>query len=165
LNPVRQYIPLLARHAGVWEGRYRHIDPDGREQETCLFRIAVEFPDEGAAYRQTSHYWWPDGRTDQLIFEAQYADGRLHWDSGRIRGSLWALDDMSFYLRFAFTEDPGSEVCEMIQLSADGEHRARTWHWFRGGRLWRITLVSERRVSLQPADLRNLTAAPVTGPG
>jgi len=40
----------------------------------------------------------------------------------------------------------------MIQLSQDGAHRARTWHWFRDEALWRITLVRERRESLDPAD-------------
>lgn len=160
MNPVRIHIPLLARHEGVWEGRYRHLNPDGVEQETCSFRIAAEFPEQGAAYRQTSQYWWPDGRTEQLMFEAQYADGRLHWDTGRIRGSMWALDDVSLYLRFSFSADPGAEVCEMIQLSADGGHRARTWHWFRAGKLWRVTLVSERRVSLRPADLQTLAVPP-----
>ena len=27
---VREEMPLLARHEGVWEGTYRYYDPSGR---------------------------------------------------------------------------------------------------------------------------------------
>ncbi|HNR23212.1 MAG TPA: hypothetical protein PKL49_09325, partial [Steroidobacteraceae bacterium] len=48
--------------------------------------------------------------------------------------------------------DPGNQVTEMIQLSRDGIHRARTWHWLRDEQLWRITLVREQRTSRDLAD-------------
>jgi len=48
--------------------------------------------------------------------------------------SWWArfreVDDMTVYLRFGFEGDETVEVCEMLQISQDGQHRARTWHWF-----------------------------------
>jgi len=55
--------------------------------------------------------------------------------------------DRTLYIRFGFAGDPGGYVCEMIQLSPDGLHRARSWHWFRDHALWRTTLVREHRVS------------------
>ncbi len=152
MNPVRQYLPLLARHAGIWEGEYTHIAPDRAVQDQHLFRILVELPEDGeAAYRQTSHYWWPDGRTQQLVYEARYADGCIVFDTGRIHGRCREIDERTLYLRFGFHADPAGYVCEMLQLSADGRHRARTWHWFRNDELWRLTLVRERRV---PGDRR-----------
>lgn len=163
MNVLHTELPLLTRHAGVWEGLYTHVAPDRTVQEQQLYRIKVEFPDHGPAhYRQTSHYWWPDGRTDQLVYEAAWraADRRLAWDSERIAGSLWALDDVTLYLTFAFKSDPGAYVCEMIQLSPDGVHRARTWHWFREHALWRITLVQERRTSLDPDDFERRSGPP-----
>jgi hypothetical protein len=33
----------------------------------------------------------------------------------------------------------------MIQISEDGRNRARTWHWFREQKLFKITLTQERR--------------------
>jgi hypothetical protein len=162
MNPLHRALPLLTRHAGVWEGEYVHVSPDLSTQETQAFRIKVEFPDDGPAhYRQTSHYWWPDGRTDQLVFEAAWdpAVGRLVWDNGRIKGQLWQLDDVTLYLTFGFDADPGSYVCEMIQLG-DGEHRVRTWHWFRAHAPWRLTLVRERRVSLDPSEFERRSGAP-----
>lgn len=149
MNPVHRHIPLLARHVGVWEGEYTHIAPDRSVQEQLLFRILVELPDDGpAAYRQTSHYWWADGRTQQLMYEGAYRDGRIEIDNGRIHGACWQVDDLTLYIRFGFHAEPAGYVCEMIQLSPDGVHRARTWHWFRDHALWRITLVREHRVGL-----------------
>lgn len=147
-NPVVEHIPLLAAHEGIWEGQYTHLAPDRSVQEQILFRILVEFPtDSTVAYRQTSHYWWADGRTQALMYEGQYRDGRVEFDTGRIAGACWAVDDRTLYIRFGFAGDPGGYVCEMIQLSPDGQHRARSWHWFRDHALWRTTLVRELRVS------------------
>jgi len=162
MNPVREHMPLLARHAGVWEGEYTHLAPDLAVQDRLSFRILVEFPeDSSAAYRQTSHYWWPDGRTEALRYEGNYRDGCVVFDTGRIHGACREVDDRTLYLRFAFNADPSGYVCEMIQLSADGRHRARTWHWFRQDALWRITLVREGRVSFDPAEFsRRLGQAP-----
>jgi hypothetical protein len=163
MNVLHRELPLLTRHAGVWEGEYSHLAPDLTIQEQLRFRIRAEFPDEGPQhYRQTSHYWWPDGRTQQLVYGAAWdpAVGRLTWDDGRIRGQLWQVDDATLYLRFSFHAEPGSYVCEMLQLADDGVHRARTWHWFRDGRPWRLTLVRERRVSADPADFERRTGAP-----
>lgn len=157
MNPVRRHIPLLARHEGVWEGEYAHIAPDRSLQDQLLFRICVEFPEEGpVAYRQRSHYWWPDGRCTQLAYEGRYTDGRVEFDTGRIRGACWQVDELTIYIRFAFADDPGGLVCEMIQLDPEGVHRARTWHWLRNHELWRITLVRERRLSRDPTEFARI---------
>jgi hypothetical protein len=84
-NPVVEHIPLLAAHEGIWEGQYTHIAPDRTVQEQILFRILVEFPADGAAaYRQTSHYWWADGRTQELMYEGRYRDHAL-WRTTLVR--------------------------------------------------------------------------------
>jgi Domain of unknown function (DUF3598), N-terminal len=146
LNPLHRAMPLLARHAGVWTGMYTHVRPDLTVIDRHDFRIVVELPDDGpVVYRQRSHYEWLDGRTEDRLFEGYYADGRVWWDDGRIRGTLSALDATTLYLNFAYGDEAGRYICEMIQLSPDGAHRARTWHWFRAHRLERLTVVRERR--------------------
>ena len=151
MNILYEEIPLLARHAGVWEGTYTHLRPDWSVLDRHAFRIRVELPPEGEiVYRQHTHYWWPDGATQDLVFGARYADKRIWWHTDRIRGALWALDELTLYLTFTFGSDPGSYVCEMIQLSPDGEHRARTWHWFESHQLAKLTLVDERRIERTP---------------
>jgi hypothetical protein len=58
---------------------------------------------------------------------------------------MWEVDDFTLYLRFGYRDDPTIEVCEMIQISKDGQNRARTWHWFRDEKLFQVTLTNERR--------------------
>ena len=71
MNVLHDVLPLLTRHSGVWEGEYHHVGPDLALQDRHAFRIKVEFPVHGPVhYRQTSHYWWDDGRTEQRCFEA-----------------------------------------------------------------------------------------------
>ena len=161
MNPVRQHLPLLARHAGIWEGEYTHLAIDRSVQDQHLFRILVEIPDEGDShYRQSSHYWWPDGRSQQLVYEGRYREGRVHIETARIRGACWAIDDETLFITFGFHADPTGHVCEMIQLSPDGIHRARTWHWFREHVLWRVTLVREHRIEGGAARFTDLASTP-----
>jgi len=149
INPVRSRLPLLYRHKGLWRGRYWFVDPDFRLIDSYAFEIECSFPDDeaGVHYRQTSHYRWDDGRTQAVVFEARLQGDRLCWDNGRIAGRMWAVDDETLYLRFRFHDRPAVHVTEMIQLSPCGQHRARTWHWFRDQRLFQRTLVKEARVS------------------
>jgi hypothetical protein len=151
MNPT---LALMQRHVGIWEGVYTHIDPRDRSvQEELRFQIRVECPTaDGTDYRQTSRYYWPDGRAEELVYSGGALGDRVVFDTGRIRGECWRIDADALYLTFAFTEDPRGRIAEMIQLSADGQHRARTWHWFQDEVLWRITLVRETRTSLDPAD-------------
>jgi hypothetical protein len=153
MSIIKAKLPLLARHEGTWAGTYRFITPqlEIRDQYDCC--INVKFPDDGrggVTYRQESFYTWPDGRTHELVFEAEYADenGRaLAKFDGRIAGKIWELDDRTVYLTFHFADQPGVDVCEMIQLAANNRDRARTWHWFKDGKLFQLTLVDERRVA------------------
>jgi hypothetical protein len=141
---IAERLPLLARHAGVWAGRYRFVRPDLTPIDAYDFRIRVSFP-APKIYRQESDYRWDDGRTDSLVFEGALQGDEIVFDSGRIAGRMWALDEATLYLRFRFADRPGVEVFEMIQLSANGIDRARTWHWLQDGALFQITLVDERR--------------------
>lgn len=146
-NPVFKAIPLLARHEGRWRGTYRFIRPDMSLIDQYDFEILVEFPTgEGCDYRQTSHYRWPNGKTQDVMFEGQCKGERLVWDTARISGAMWAVDETTLYLNFHMKQDPDLKVFEMIQLSSCSEKRARTWHWLRGGTLEKITLVDEQRV-------------------
>ncbi|NDD75027.1 MAG: hypothetical protein EBZ40_08645 [Gammaproteobacteria bacterium] len=143
-------LTLLQRHAGVWEGRYTHIaPPDWRMVGAQDYRIEVEVTASPIAYRQTSHYRHADGRTETLRYEGalRAADDRVVFDDGRICGECWAIETDTLYMWFAYAAAPTTRITEMIQLSRDGQHRARTWHWFESERLVKLTLVDERRLT------------------
>jgi len=144
---VHDGLPLLARNEGRWEGTYTHVRPDGELVDRHDFIIEVTLSaDNARAYRQESHYRWPDGRTRDLVFEAAYADGALTWDNGRIHGRLREISGETIYLTFGFHDTPAIRCHEMIQVSPDGAERGRSWLWYEGNRLERYTLVDERRV-------------------
>ena len=67
--------------------------------------------------------------------------------SGRIAGSIRELDTRTLYTHFRFDDQPGVDVCEAIQLAANNTDRARTWHWFKNGKLFQLTLVDEMWVA------------------
>jgi len=146
MNSVAGEMPVLARSAGRWVGTYRHLSPAGELLDEHAVETASEFPTDGTCdFRLTARSRWSDGRESLSVIEAAHRGGRLVWANERLRGEMWEVDDRTVYLRFAYVADPGLEVCEMIQASADGRSRARTWHWFRDDRLVRITLTEERR--------------------
>lgn len=148
MNPVVQNLPLVYSNRGRWTGAYTFVDVMGVVLDQYNFDIDCEFPEDEPEvhYRQSSHYDWPDGRTQDLVFEACYEDRVLVWDNGRIAGRMWEIDDETIYLTFRFIDDPAVHVTEMIQMSPCRQHRARTWHWFRDHILFQRTLVHEARV-------------------
>jgi len=149
MSVIKTKMPLLARHEGTWAGTYRFITPQMKLLDQYDFRINVKFPDDGKGgltYRQESFYTWADGRTRELAFEGVYAGNGVVF-TGRIAGSIKELDDRTLYTHFWFDDQPGVDVCEAIQLAANNNDRARTWHWFKDGKLFQLTLVDERRLA------------------
>jgi len=149
MSIIKAKMPLLARHAGTWAGTYRFITPQMALLDQYDFRIKVSFPEDGKGgltYRQESFYTWADGRTKDLIFEGTYDQGRVVF-AGRLIGALVEIDDRALYLNFRFADQAGVDVCETIHLAKNNADRARTWHWFKDGKLFQLTLVDEVRVN------------------
>lgn len=145
---IREEMPLLARHAGQWEGTYTHVNPAGeiidqhRSLLTCAFPEVGEFP-----YTQTNAYTWPDGRTETIEFPATLKDGKLHFDTERINGYCWEVDDLAIVLKWTYVKDASVTLYELILLDESGNNRTRTWHWRKDGVCFQRTLIDERRVS------------------
>ncbi|HEV2569439.1 DUF3598 domain-containing protein [Sphingomonas sp.] len=148
---IRDDMPLLARHEGVWDGTYTYYNAAGEKVDEHKSRLFCRFPDSGHPYHQTNHYTWPDGRTDVRDFPATYRDKRVWWDNELIQGSAWEVDqddhNRSVMLYWQRTGDPGLYLYEMIQISDDGQSRCRTWHWIRNGQLETRTAIQEKLVT------------------
>ena len=146
---IKEEMPLLARHEGEWEGAYTYVDAEGKVLDRHRSNLSCRFPrDRGEiAYHQTNRYRWDDGREEVHEFPATYADGRIHFDTERIRGRAWEVDDNTIVLTWTYKGQEHLHLYEMIQLSKEGNDRARTWHWFRDDRLFQRTLIDERRVA------------------
>ncbi len=152
MSDIRQKLPLLARHEGVWDGWYRYYDAECNKIDEHRSRLVCSFPDAGPFdYDQTNHYSWADGRKDVRPFPAVLAGDRIVFQSDLIDG--WAADvpldtfKRTTMLNWVRKNEPGIYLYEMIQLSDCSNYRSRVWHWFRDGRLFQRTLIDEQRVS------------------
>ena len=144
---IRNEMPLLARHEGQWEGVYIHVDPQGAIVDQHKSLLTCTFPDSGPFdYFQTNVYTWDNGKQESLTFPALYRDKRIWWDNERITGSAWEIDQKTIMLTWTRKDLAGSSLYEMIQLSDNGIHRARTWHWFENDILVKRTLIKEEKL-------------------
>lgn len=155
---IREDMPLLARHEGVWDGVYTYYNAAGEKIDQHTSRLFCRFPAGGEfPYHQTNYYTWDDGRTETRDFPAAYHDKRVWWDNELIKG--WAaevgLDEYSrtVMLYWQRQGDPSLYLYEMIQMSDDGQSRCRTWHWIRNGLLETRTAIQEKLVSRDWAAL------------
>ncbi|HVL80550.1 MAG TPA: DUF3598 family protein [Actinomycetota bacterium] len=145
---IRQEMPLLARHEGIWEGTYTFVDREAKVIDRHASRLTCSFPeDPSTPYHQTNEYTWEDGRTERIEFPATYADGRLHFDTERIDGVCWEVDDHCIVLHWVYKADRSVTLYELIHLDDSGNNRSRTWHWFKDGVCFQRTLIDEHRVS------------------
>jgi len=148
---LKKILPLLARHEGVWEGTYQVFNVAGEKTDEHLSRLICRFPETGAPYHQTNHYRWADGRREVRDFPAGVKNNRLFFDNELING--WAcdvaLDDFNrtTMLNWVRTGEPDLYLYEMIQLSDDGQARARVWQWFKADRLFQRTLIQEKFIT------------------
>ncbi len=149
---IREDMPLLARHEGVWDGTYTYFNADNVKIDEHKSRLLCRFPDSGPSpYHQTNWYSWADGRTDIRDFPATYRDKKVWWDNDLIQGSAWEVGQDGFnrsvMLYWQRTGDPLLYLYEMIQISDDGQNRCRTWHWIRNGLLETRTAIQETFVT------------------
>jgi hypothetical protein len=149
---IREDMPLLTRHEGVWDGVYTYYNSVGDKIDEHTSRLLCRFPDDGPyLYHQTNFYTWQDGRTEMRDFPAEYRDKRVWWNNDLIVG--WAAEvpldqnNRTVMLYWQRTGDPSLYLYEMIQIADDGQTRCRTWHWIRNGQLETRTAIQERLVS------------------
>ncbi|GAA4058618.1 DUF3598 family protein [Nonomuraea soli] len=145
---LREDMPLLARHEGEWEGTYTHLDGEGNLIDRHRSHLTCRIVDD-VTYHQTNRYTWDDGRTEVLEFPGTYlGEGRCGFDTERIRGTFWELDDSTIYLHWIYkAEGEDMRLFELIVLSDDGKSKSRVWQWIRNGECVKRTLIDEKRVA------------------
>lgn len=148
---IREAMPVLARHEGVWLGTFRRYDADGEMIAEFPSEITTVFPEDSEFdYRQTNRYI-REGEADIVIDSAGTFDGeRLRFGNDRVRG--WVVDDptdehaRSTLLFFEYLDGSGTYVYETVQISDDGGRRHRATQYYNAdGSLQRRTLIDEVR--------------------
>ncbi len=141
-------FPAHRAHAGVWEGTYRHLGPDGALEQRLRSKVWCAFPESGPVF-----YWQRIELTDETggvaraSFEGSLRGDHVWFDTPTFAGRSWETSDGVVLLNLQRKDEPGAHFVEVIVMGEGGQHRARTWHWFREGRLFRRTLCDEQRVA------------------
>lgn len=139
-------FPAMRAHAGIWEGTYTHLDQEGVVEDRHRARVVCEFPENGEVfYRQHIFFEWEDGRVRDDRFDGVIRDGAVWFDTPTFHGRSWETDAGIVLLHLDRKDEPDACFQEVILMGEGGRHRARTWHWFRDGRLFRRTLCDEVR--------------------
>jgi hypothetical protein len=145
---IRNEMPVLTQHEGDWYGTYTLIDVNGNVLDRNQSHITCEFPaDDLSMYYQTNRYTWADGKHEEYRFPGTYHDKKLWFDTERINGHAWEIDDATIILWFNYKTIPDLYVYEMIQISPCNNYRARTWHWFKNNQIYQRTLIQEERLN------------------
>lgn len=145
---IRTGMPVLARHEGEWMGEYVLLGPDSSVIDRHDSHLICSFPEtDEFDYFQQNIYSWSDGRVETIDFPALYRDGRIWWNTDRIAGSAWEIDERTIMLNWTRKDLPGSYLYEMIQINSNNNKRARTWHWFKDDGLVNRTCIRESRVA------------------
>src|SRR2546426_9126320 len=122
---IKEEMPLLARHEGEWHGTYTFVDRDCKVIDRHESVLHCTFPTEGEfPYHQTNHYRWPDGREEVIQFPASYKDGKIYFDTERIKGYCWEVDDRVMVLTWNYQKDPTVTLYELIHLDPSGTSRS-----------------------------------------
>jgi hypothetical protein len=149
MSNIRLEMPVLARHQGEWMGTYTLVDTTGKILDVHQSHLSCQFPEHGDyLYYQINRYTWDDGKKEEHQFPGTYQDKKLWFDTERIQGKAWEIDDSTVILWFGYKQfPPDMYLYEMIQISPDNNYRARTWHWFQNHQIYQRTLIQEERVS------------------
>ena len=151
---VKEFFPVLSRQEGVWAGMFRRLDARGRIQAEFKAQIITRFlpDDEWPNFlHQTNIYDLPDGSQQVIDTMGEYRDGRMHFESDRVKG--WSADDLTdpykrtVLLYMEYKSNPGQYVYEIINLSDDGRYRTRMTQFLTGGRTDMRTMIDEEKVA------------------
>lgn len=147
MSNIREEMPVLARHEGDWVGSYTLVDTTGKVLDKHQSYLTCQFPENVPhSYYQINRYTWDDGKQEEHQFPATYKDKKIWFDTERILGKAWEVDDSTVILWFSYKTVPAMYLYEMIQISPDNNYRARTWQWFKDNQIYQRTLIQEERV-------------------
>lgn len=147
MSIIREEMPVLARHKGDWVGKYILIDLEGNILDKHDSHLTCQFPEnDPGSYYQINRYTWPNGKKEEIHFPGICRDGKLWFDTERLDGCAWEIDDATIILHFTYKEFPDNYLYEMIQISPCNKYRTRTWQWFKNHRAFQRTLIQEERV-------------------
>jgi hypothetical protein len=155
LAQYHSFRELLGAIAGVWEGNYTHLHPNGElierfgsRQET---RLAGPFDDQNQPSGQ--RYDWferilytkADLEPEVLDFRATFDGVRMVFDDEAFHGESFLVEGRITVFPYHWKTTATDEIVEIIVLATD-TYRTRLWQTFTDGKLVRLTVIEEHRI-------------------
>lgn len=134
----------LRQAAGVWEGIYTHLTPEGQLIDQHASRQETRL--EGDQWYERIIYRWPDGRQQTLDFHARLEGDQLVFDDPQFHGQLFHVTDDISIFSYYWKDRPNNRVVETIVFKGQ-DRKARLWQVFEGNELIKVTIIVERRVA------------------
>lgn len=148
MSIIKQEMPVMIRHEGEWSGSYTLVDTQGNILDKYTSHLSCQFVENPPySYYQINRYKWANGKQEEHHFPGIYRDKKVWFDTERLDGNAWEVDDATIMFRFAFKNMPGAYLYEVIFLSPCSNYRFRTWHWFKNDQVYQRTMVQEERIS------------------
>ncbi len=154
MGVISETMPLVADHAGVWDGEYVHLNANHEIIDRHQSRLVCRLQEDDSAtakMAQTNIYTWADGSQEIRYFEALFQGDRLWVDNELIKGWIGAdaldLTKRTVMVGWVSKLDAGLSFYEFITMAQDGMAKNRAWHWYRDGKLYQRTLINEVRTS------------------
>jgi hypothetical protein len=137
----------LAKIAGVWEGTYTHLTPEGKVLDQYASRQECRL--EGDDWYERIIYQWPDGREQTLDFRARFAGEDLVFEDARFHGESFRVTDEISIFAYYWKERPQVRIVETIVCDLQ-DRKSRVWQTFEDGELVKVTVIVERRADGTP---------------
>jgi Domain of unknown function (DUF3598) len=148
LTQYSSFSELLTRLAGVWEGSYTHLEPNGTlierfgsRQET---RLRLFEDGLGGDWFERIIYSHDAKPREVLDFRAKITGNTVTFDDPDFHGISYLVEGRLTVFPYHWKSNPSREIVEIITLATD-DYRTRLWQTFDGGILTRLTVIEEHR--------------------
>lgn len=138
----------LQQIAGVWEGTYTHLTPNGQVVDQYASRQETRL--EGDNWYERIIYRWPDGREQTLDFRARFEGDQLIFDDPKFHGEFFRITNEISIFSYSWKDKPNVRIVETIVFT-ESDRKSRLWQMFENGALIKVTVIVEQRVADQPA--------------
>jgi hypothetical protein len=140
----------LAQVAGVWEGTYTHLNPRGELLDRHHSRQETRI--EGDLWFERILYRWEDGREEKTDFRGRFTEEGLVLDDPDFHGETFLVRDDIVIFPYQWKSRPQTRIVETI-VFPDDERRTRLWQVLEQGELVKVTVISERRLPGEVAEV------------
>jgi hypothetical protein len=120
------------------------MDRQGRILDQHKSRLEIQR--QGKSYHQVNTYTWADGKKEVRIFDGEFRDGWLHFNTDRLTGKACEVGKNTIVLNWVYNDKPDQPLAELITLMND-MHRARTWQYIEDGKFTKVMLIEEDKVA------------------